>query len=114
MEIEKLQRELLKQNEWLFLKLTEQKKLVIDAAQTEHDYRIAVAKKVLELRAEGVPVTVISDLTRGEKLIAKLKLDRDIAKGMSDACNQAIMAIRASMSGLQSLISRDKEAMKLL
>ena len=114
MEIEKLQKQLLKQNEWLFLKLTEQKKLVIDAAQTEHDYRIAVAKKMLELRAEGTPVTIIADITKGEKLIAKLKLDRDIAKGMSDACNQAIMAIRASMSGLQSLISRDKELMKLI
>jgi len=114
MDIAKLQEKLLKQNEWLFMKLSEQKKLVIDSAQTEHDYRIAVAIKVLELRSEGVPVTIISDITRGDKVIANLKLQRDIARGMSDSCNQAIQAIRASMSGLQSLISRDKEAMKLI
>jgi len=113
-EIGELEKKLLEANSWLFIKLKEQKKLIKDSAQKEHDYRIALASKIVKLRAEGVPVTIMSDLSRGELGIAKLKLDRDIAKGMADACRQGIIAIQASMSGLQSLISTRRAEMELI
>jgi len=113
MELFELEKELFEKNKWLFIKLTEQKSLIENSAQTEYAYRIALAVKILELRADGQPATIMSDLSRGDKNIAKLKLDRDIAKGIAEACRQAILAIRASMSGIQSLISTRKEEMKL-
>lgn len=114
MEIDLLEKELLEKNQWLWIKLTEQKDLIKKAAQTEHDYRVALATKITLLRTEGVPATIMIDLAKGDKAIAKLKLERDIARGIADACKQAIGAIQAAMSGLQSLISTRKEEMRLL
>ena len=51
-------------------------------AKAERDYRVALAKKMLELRAEGTPVTIISDLCRGDEEIARLKMERDIAESL--------------------------------
>lgn len=114
MDLAKLQKELYKENQWLIHKLTEQQTLVVAAAQAEHDYRIALAIKLLEYRTAGAPATIMGDLCRGDKVIAKLKLERDIARGMSDACKQGIIATQSSMNGLQTLISVEKAAMKLL
>ena len=114
MEIRELEKELMEKNKWLFMKLTEQKTLIEKAAQSEYEYRVALASKMMQLKAEGTPVTIIGDLSRGDKAVAKLKLERDIAEGISDACKQSIYAIQAAMSGIQSLISTRKEEMKLL
>lgn len=62
----------------------------IDKAETEKNYRIAVAKEILRLRDEGIPVTIISDLVRGDKNIAELKMKRDIAETMYESCLQKI------------------------
>ena len=113
MEIQELEKKLLKSNSYLGVKIEEQKTLIEKAAHTEHDYRVALAIKVLTLRAEGMPATIMADVSRGDKPIAKLKLDRDIAKGMADACRQAIISTLAVMSGLQSLISTRKAEMNL-
>ena len=40
---------------------------------------------MLRLRAEGVPVTIISDLCRGNEKIADLKLKRDIAETLYES-----------------------------
>ena len=114
MEIQQLEKELLEKNQWLFAKLTEQKDLIKKAADAEYAYRIALAEKLLLLKTDGLPVTIMSDLSRGDKMIAQLKLERDIARGIADACKQGIKAIQAAMSGLQSLISSRREEMKLL
>ena len=113
-DILKLQKELMKQNKWLEMKLSEQRKLIEKASQAEHDYRVALASKMTTMRMEGTPVTIIPDLCRGDATVAKLKMERDIAKGVGDACKEAIRSIRAVMSGIQTLLSTQKEAMKLI
>ena len=40
-------------------------------AEAEHNYRVALSERLTELRAEGQPVTHLSDIARGEKKIAK-------------------------------------------
>ena len=112
-DIAKLEKELMEKNKWLFIKLTEQESKIRDSAQAEHNYRVALAIKMLELRTEGTPATIMSDLCRGNKGIAKLKLERDIAKGIADACNQAIRAIQSSMNAFQTMISYGKAEMNL-
>ena len=114
MELAELEEKLLKSNSYLFTKLADQKDLIQKSADAEYAYRIALAQKLLVLKSDGIAVTMMGDLARGDKNIAKLKLDRDIARGMADACRESIRAIQASMSGIQSLISTRKEEMKLL
>ena len=59
-------------------------------AQCEAEYRKGLAIKILKERANGVPVTIISDICRGDKEIAALKLERDIAETLYEVCQQAI------------------------
>ena len=113
-DILELQKELIKQNHWLEMKLSEQKSLIEKASQAEHDYRVALASKMIAERLTGIPVTIIPDLARGDSIVAKLKMERDIAKGVADACKEAIKSIRAVMSGIQTLLSVKKEEMRLL
>lgn len=113
-DVAEVEKELQEKNRWLVAKLSGHTDLVQKAAQAEHDYRVALASKILEMRADGHPATIMSDVCRGNKHIAKLKLDRDIAQGMSDANLQAIRSIQSIMSGLQSILSRHRAEMKLL
>ena len=113
-EVAELERELMQKNEWLVGKLSMHKDLIIKAAHTEHDYRVSLATKMLEMRSEGLPATTMPDICRGDRAIAKLKLDRDIAKGLADTNIQAIRSIQSIMSGLQSMLSRHRAEMKLL
>lgn len=88
--------------------------MIIKSAESEQLYRTALASKMLTLKSEGYAATLIGDLSRGDSTISKLKLDRDINKGIADACKQGIYAIQSSMSALQTLISRHKAEMNLL
>lgn len=54
-------------------------------AQAEHDYRLALASKIAALKAEGWPATVCADMARGDKQVAKLRLDRDVSEGVKEA-----------------------------
>ena len=114
MELAELEKELMEKNKWLFLKLKEQKDLIEKAGGSERNYRVALAKKMLELRTEGMQITILSDIARGDKIIAELKLNRDIDKGVALACKNGIDAIQSSMSSLQTLISRHRAEMKLI
>lgn len=113
MELKELEKELLTNNRYLLAKLTEQRPLVEKASAAERDYRIALQQKITSLKIEGFQVTIIPDLARGDKTVADLKYKRDVAQGVSDACREAIRAIRSTMSGLQSLISAYKAQMEL-
>lgn len=67
-------------------------KFMIDTArayaQAERAYREALAKKILELRADGMAITACSDVARGEKHVAELKFRRDVAEGVREAAVQ--------------------------
>ena len=56
-----------------------------DYAEAEQNYRIALAQKMLELREQGCPVTIVSDLARGDIKIARLKFDRDAKEAVFKA-----------------------------
>jgi len=68
--------------------LSEYKRWVKEYAKREHAYRVALSKRLLERRVEGYPVTILSDLVRGEEDIAKLKYERDIAEGLKNSAEK--------------------------
>lgn len=62
----------------------------VDAyATAEKVYRIALAKRLLELRAEGTAATLSDDLARGDEHIAGLRYQRDIARGLMKSAEAA-------------------------
>lgn len=70
--------------------VVELKERGVKAAQAEHDYRVKLASRLLQLRAEGLPVTILSDVARGEPETAKLKMERDIAESLCKSCEEGI------------------------
>lgn len=71
-------------------------------AETEKEYRIALAKEILRLKDEGKPATLIPDLARGNT--AELKYERDLAETLWTSARDSLDAIKAQQMGLQSIL----------
>lgn len=76
-------------------------------AQKEHDYRVALAQKMLVERDKGTPVTILSDICRGTPEIAHKKLDRDIAESMYKAALEACNVYKLQIRVLENQIERE-------
>ncbi len=76
-------------------------------AECEKDYRIALNKKILEERAKGTPVTIISDICRGDVAVADLKFKRDCAEVMYKSCMEGINILKLELKMLESQIDRE-------
>lgn len=76
-------------------------------AQAEHDYRVAMAKKILEYRTEGFPVTIIPDLCRGDPQIARLRFERDVALTVYESAKEAINGYKLQIKVLDAQIARE-------
>lgn len=72
----------------------------ITKAEAERDYRVALAKKFLELKAQGEKVTIMSDLARGDEAVAQLKCDYIIAETLYDSAKEAIMVYKKQIDTL--------------
>ena len=78
-------------------------------AIAERDYRVELAKEMLRLRAEGVPVTIISDLCRGDEKIADLKLNRDIAETLYESNMQFIYKTKLNIDIVMKQIEAERK-----
>ncbi|MEE0733302.1 MAG: hypothetical protein U0M23_06665 [Acutalibacteraceae bacterium] len=78
-----------------------------DYAKSESEYRISLAKKILLERDRGVPVTIISDICRGDTEIAKLKFMRDVAETTYKAALEAINVYKLQIKVLENQIDRE-------
>ena len=76
-------------------------------AQAEQDYRIALAQKILTERDKGTPVTIISDICRGDREIAKKKCERDCKETGYKAALEAINVYKIQIKTLESTIERE-------
>ena len=72
-------------------------------AETERAYRIALRQEKLKLKTEGMPITLINDIAKGNEHIATLRLERDIANDMYKAGLESMRTTQSEASILQSL-----------
>lgn len=82
-------------------------RLAKTAAETERDYRVALAKEMMRLRDEKVPVTIINDVARGN--LSELKFKRDLAKETYTAARDSLKGIQSQLSALQSILRSQEE-----
>lgn len=76
-------------------------------AEKERDYRKALAVEKIRLRDEGMPVGMIDDVARGN--LADLRFERDLARETYIAAKEAMKAIQAQLSALQSILRIQEE-----
>lgn len=79
-------------------------------AQAERDYRIAMARKVMEEREKGTPVTIISDVCRGNPEIAKLRFERGCSEVVYKSAMEAINAMKLQIRILDAQVEREWHA----
>jgi hypothetical protein len=79
-------------------------------ALAEEAYRVALAMRITELHAEGVAWSSTADLARGDKLVARLRRDRDISEGVKEAAAQAGWRASKDRDDVQSFIGWSQRA----
>lgn len=99
-EIIKLMREV---NERLSNSIRELHKQAKEQSRTEKEYKVALAYKILKLRSENVPVTIINDLARGDEHIAELRFQRDVARSLYETAKEGMRSLRVEASVLQTI-----------
>lgn len=63
--------------------------------------------KILLLREGGLPATLIPDVARGDKDVAKLKFERDCAQVVYDNAQEAVMVYKKQIDVLREQIERE-------
>ena len=72
-----------------------------NCAIAERDYKVALAKLTLELRSKGMPVTLLTDVTRGDKEIAELRFKRDTSKELLKIAYEKINVLKLQLRIIQ-------------
>lgn len=82
-------------------------------AQCEAEYRKSLAIKMLKERTKDnpTPVTILSDICRGDKEIAALKLERDIAETLYEVCQQAIYKTKIEIGVLDRQMQAERKGL---
>lgn len=97
----------------LTVKTNEYKGLCLDYAAKERDYSIAFEARATALRVEGMPVTIIERMVKGDKVVAGLRYQRDVSKGILKACESAMNNIRVVIQLYQSILRSEMEERSL-
>ena len=96
-------------NRLLTAKNDEYAQLAEKRADAEYAYNIAYARKIVELKASGEPVTIMSKLAAGDKSVAGCKRDLDIADGVLKACRESMKSLASAIDTYRSILSWLKE-----
>ncbi len=92
-------------NRLLTAKNDEYRKLYEKYAAAKQEYLMGYAIKITTLKIDGTPVTTIKELAKGDKNVAKLGYDMDIAEGVLKACRESMADIRAALDSYRSLLT---------
>lgn len=94
-------------NNYLTSALTEYKKRGKEYANAYKNYRIKVAQKLLQLKAEGMPVTIAYDIARGDEEVAKAKEQEIVTECLYKSCQEAINTYKLQIKVLQEQINKE-------
>jgi hypothetical protein len=81
-------------------------KVVADA---EEEYSKAVAIKTTTERINGTPATILKDIVKGDKSVAKLKYKYEIARGVLEAHKLTMKGIDKDMDIYRSILSHESK-----
>lgn len=76
----------------------------VNLAEKERAYRVALARRIAELHADGIAWTACGDLARGDEKVARLRMERDVAEGVKEAAVQAAWRHAADRRALGRLV----------
>ncbi len=87
--------------------IAEMGKLGVKLAEAEMEYKILLAKHVLQLREQGTAIGMIDKTAYGIPEVAKARLERDVAKVMYDVSQEAINGTKLKIRITENQIERE-------
>ena len=102
---------LMEKNRQLSMKNDELPSLVDALSGAEREYNLAVARKIIELKSDGQPATLILKLAAGDNGVADAKFKLDVADGVLKAHYARIKELMTAIDTYRSLLSWQREEM---
>ena len=91
----------------LTLSIKELRRTGTALAEAEKEYKIALCKKVLELKDNGMAATLIQLVVYGYEEIALLRFKRDSASVIYNANQEAINSIKLQLRIIENQINKE-------
>lgn len=82
----------------------------IEMAKASSDYRAAKAVRIRELKEQGLPATLISDLAKGD--CAELQYERDVREVIYDTQKEFINSLKTQIRVIEGQVDREWGAVK--
>lgn len=76
-------------------------------AESYRNYRILLAKKLTQLKADGMAITLASDIARGDEEIANAKMIEIKKEAIYKANMESINAIKLEIKIIENQITRE-------
>lgn len=102
-----LYNELMQQTKALEIAVKQLRNTGSDYAKAYTEYRVALAKELVKLRDEGTPVTLCSDLARGNREVARLKFEEISKEAIYRANLESINATKLRIKVIENQIEKE-------
>jgi len=83
-----------------------------DLADKERQYKIAINKKALQLKDEGIAITLINTIIYGYEDIAELRFNRDTAEVKYNTNQEYINTLKLQIRILENQLNREYNNVK--
>lgn len=83
----------------------EQKRLGLEKAKTEKEYRVKYHQKMLQLKLDKCQATLISSLAKSDPEVAELAMKKDIAESAYYTCISATENLRLEVEIIRTKIA---------
>jgi biotin operon repressor len=83
-----------------------------DLADKERQYKIAINKKALQLKDEGIAITLINTIIYGYEDIAELRFNRDTAEVKYNTNQEYINTLKLQIRILENQLNREYNNIK--
>lgn len=101
-----LTQELREKRNLMNLALSESAKRGKELAEKERSYKIGNAEFILLHKGEFA-ATLIKELAQGDKVVSKLRYERDIANVLYDSAKEAVLSYKLELRIIESQIQRE-------
>ena len=101
-----------KKNRELSMKNDELPELAENMAQAERNFNVEYAKKILELKSEGMAITLAKEVAKGYRPIADLLFTYHVAEAVYDSAKKKIASLNMAIDTYRSLLSWQKSELE--
>lgn len=81
--------------------------LAKEQAEKERDYRKVLAIEIMKLKGEGMSISLINEVAKGN--VADAKFERDLSEAKYTAARDSLKAIAVQVNALQSILRIQNE-----